>query len=825
MAEPADRLLLPSNTLNGPRQVTGTLRPMRVAYIVDPTDPAVALAAVQSACLTWGGQFHFLIPCAPGGEPAPPWAGALDKHDPDLLIDMVGVAPDYPSNQRARWGRIVWRWERPTQTMLLSGAAVYGALRRWRRLRPEGTTHVAAYFNPLAGHPLALPLAFRFGHIDVRPLDERSRFGDSYESAAHDQFLELAEIDPGTLTEDQLMQFVTDVSPQFPLDAIGPRPGNLNYWSFDDLARGRDTNIGRWTFPQLTTLYIPRRGPSYRLSDPTPEDEPQHDEAYARLVIVVGAPTSVPDLCLAWNLRAQHPAGGPLPVWVAPQWLTRPTIIQNISLSARVEDTTAFARLVSPAEAPQLHLVSASVSRDELAAAGSQLQAVTRDGAELDRFFSPGFKTGLDRQSIVTFRDGLAHVALPDQRELGDFHPLDWLGWAVSIGGYTMPRGSNRYFPRWGASSRTTREGFAGHINAEHIPDKLLAVDTNNGGEIVAGVAAQAGYQAEVSDKGQRAFPVLELLGGDTGLDVLASSRVYKLLLGMAEIEPRRTLRRILREMLGGQPSTEQLDEVQRAVQGSAIGHAQFDRQQRPWDQLQGALGESAEPVIKWLVARRILFRGYEVTCPNCGFTRWHPIDRLAEFHRCDGCQVESPIPIAVNKLDWRYRLNEVVAQAIDQGVLPHLLALRRMRDWPDLLGFLPGVTFTPREGNTPPPREADLFAVKGGRIIVGECKESGSELAERDIDRIAELSDLFGCSRVIYATPTDFSGVAALEQATSRGGAARVEIWQGQDLLDVNAAGSRRYDPPEYLAHIVPRLAARVDSRPAASLPSDWPA
>src|SRR4051812_47537454 len=96
-------LLRPHAVFEGPRRVTIALRPRRLAYLIDPTDSNLALAAIESASLTWGGQFQFLIPCPPTGQPENPWLTALERHDPDVLIDLVGASEEFRKLQHDRW--------------------------------------------------------------------------------------------------------------------------------------------------------------------------------------------------------------------------------------------------------------------------------------------------------------------------------------------------------------------------------------------------------------------------------------------------------------------------------------------------------------------------------------------------------------------------------------------------------------------------------------------------------------------------------------------------------------------------------------------------
>jgi Holliday junction resolvase len=74
---------------------------------------------------------------------------------------------------------------------------------------------------------------------------------------------------------------------------------------------------------------------------------------------------------------------------------------------------------------------------------------------------------------------------------------------------------------------------------------------------------------------------------------------------------------------------------------------------------------------------------------------------------------------------------------------------------------LLPGVLFEPAEGSDRRAIEVDLLAVKGGRVIIGECKAQGRTLDESgtEVQRLAELAALLDCTRVVYATPTNFDG------------------------------------------------------------------
>jgi hypothetical protein len=787
-------LLIESNRLEGPHSVAATVRPRRVAYLVDPSDAAIALAVIEAACLEWGGRFHFLIPCAPGGAPEPVWAGILDKHDPDVIVDLIGAHRAYLAVHTEKWGRWVYRWERPLETMLLVGPVVYGALRQWKAMRSPHQTYTTWHLTPLRGHPLALPIGFQLGHIDRRPMDQNTDVYQSYQSALHRDFLNVVETDPRTLPDEQLAiaAAVSNFS-----------PGSLLARLVLDRTSGHHNH---YALPGLTRQNIAVAEPSYILGGRVDPEYEQHDEAYLRRLVVIGAPDSVPDLCLAWNLRAQRDKTLPFPLWIAPEWLSEPSFLPGIQMALQVGQG---GMLEEGPRATELHLVSATVETARFAGAFGNLPGpvIGHDGTPLDRFFTSAFRFGLTKEMSVLFQKGVADLALPDHREVGSFYAEERIGYTVTIKGYAAPPGSHEYFPRAGQiPSRVAHDGITGFIHAFHTPDKPVRVGTNDGLQLVKGAASQAGYEARMSMPGQRAIAVMSIFGEAAGLDVLASSRVYKVLVGMAETVLRQAIQRVRRDA----------SPEEQVVIEARIDPGQFERLHRTWGQLKGDLGPgvpevASRAIVAWLADRRILLRGYRVKCGTCHEERWYPLSKLGGDERCDACRSVLPPPGDVNGLQWVYRLNDAVARAHDQGVLPHLLAVRRMGVWNnsgdrDYLGVLPGVELTLREEGVKA-NEVDLFAIKAGRVIIGECKVTGSQLKEAEVEDFAALSRRFDCSRIIYATPTDFDDIPEIiERARILSAPAEVETWQHDDLLDFDL----RYGPrsaPVYLAKVAERL------------------
>lgn len=603
MDEGGRSLLLSTRRLEGAQRVTFTARPKRIAYLIDPADPVAALAAVDSACLTWGGAHQFFIPCLPGGRPEPRWRAVLASHDPDHVVDLVGADAAFLAEQEARWGRHAYRWERPTETMDVVGAVVFAALGRWKRVRSQDAAYTAVNFHPLRGHPLALPLAFRFGHLDRRQMDREMIIRGAYEAGRHERLLDLRTVDPGRLAEAELIGAVVDSS--VPPRALAPTlsPGLVHLWML----------------PSLTGVLLRPQGPAYHwgAGGPNPEHS-QHDEAFYGRVVVVGDPGSVPDLCLAWNLRAQRAVRSPFPMWISPDWLARQEVVAGIE-QGRLWTSEG------PSEHGHdrsIHLVSASLDPVALTStAGSLADTVVHDGAHLDRFFTTGFRVGLARAAVVGFRDGVADVSVPDYGELGDWEHGQRIAWTFAVDGHVLPPGTAEDFgdpPAGELGVRAATDGVAGTFDVPYVqPGSLWRVGVHGGQEVVDGLAKRAGYEAEVSDKGRRAIALLRLVGGEPGLRVLASSRVYRLLVDMAEVVERQAVQRAVRRAVE-RLATEALPEGREAalvdgVLRDVVGQSQFDRQHWPWERVRQGLGDGVPPAtakaaVAWLVERRLLF-------------------------------------------------------------------------------------------------------------------------------------------------------------------------------------------------------------------------
>ncbi len=80
--------------------------------------------------------------------------------------------------------------------------------------------------------------------------------------------------------------------------------------------------------------------------------------------------------------------------------------------------------------------------------------------------------------------------------------------------------------------------------------------------------------------------------------------------------------------------------------------------------------------IIQQLYEMNVLLRGKSFKCSSCNSLLWYPLTSITNEMKCYCCNNSINIPIFSKKniLDDSFRLNELVANAVDQGALPVLL-------------------------------------------------------------------------------------------------------------------------------------------------------
>lgn len=765
-----EKLLVPDNRLQGPRVVTVRVRPFRVAYIVPDDDIDIATRVVESCCLTWGGASYFIVPYSRSDGFTLDWLKILQTYDPDDIVDCVGFKEDDEKRFKG-WRQPVHKWKEPLETPLIIGALQYSALysRYSERGKPEGAFAVQPVLERT--HPLFYPVVASFGRLSEEGIDETLERHGVSAAVRYADFFEVREVDFST--DEALV--MGRVAPFLPSQGGVYYPHSL---------------------VELTWAGLPRRAPSYTFGGGTPE-RPQHEESYVHTVLVTGDDRSVSDMCLFWSLSAQRPYAHPFPLWIPVSQLTTPAGKQAVATALAQMDRGGMARLI---QRRGLHIVSTSVSEQDLRTVlDGHISADFCATKELHRFFSSGFRVGFTEDREASFTDGGARVAVPFPEMVRKFASLDPLDIEVSAQDFQLPQSPDLHRHAYGRVGRISRGGMEGFSTVGSWP-QLVPVGIPSAWQCLESMLKDAGYKCETSDKGRLALSVIQLVGGISGLAALASSAIYALLGEMSQAVGRQFFNQRLREILTSfEPKIAEanveglLSTIHEtiATEEQARHHVDFNRVR----QLAGS--EHSEAVMRWLLERRLVFRGVELLCPVCQLRKWYPIEALGSQVECAGCQRSVAVPLRLNVTEWRYRINELYAKAYDQGVLPHLLTIYASYDpypspgKPSTLGFHPGLRIEALDESVAlatgiREMEIDFTEIVDGRLIIGECKTEGSQLDAGTVGRFATIGNHLNCSRLAFSTLTDFEAIRRdLDDARDKFKGV-IDLFERSDLLDV---------------------------------------
>ena len=148
--------------------------------------------------------------------------------------------------------------------------------------------------------------------------------------------------------------------------------------------------------------------------------------------------------------------------------------------------------------------------------------------------------------------------------------------------------------------------------------------------------------------------------------------------------------------------------------------------------------GEECESIVDKLVQSRILLRGMSFRCEACGLLRWYPINEVDEVMQCTGCleSIRPPVRAPIS-----FRLNELVARAVDQGSIPVLLT-QRLLSTHTIRHALALYGLEVAKGKRK--SEVDFITTYQGYLLLAECKEFKNGASPKQIrETVKQLSDL----------------------------------------------------------------------------------
>jgi hypothetical protein len=259
-----------------------------------------------------------------------------------------------------------------------------------------------------------------------------------------------------------------------------------------------------------------------------------------------------------------------------------------------------------------------------------------------------------------------------------------------------------------------------------------------------------AGERGDVtaSQAGRYAQALLGRLGSLGDLAMLASEHAIAILTALA---PSSRLKLAQRVVAAATKTGVTLDEERLAelIKGEA---GFLELQARTAGEIASAAGVKKTELLRTLdglAAAGFVTRAAAVACPTCGYKNVFALREQDERIVCRACHSEFPLPVTdpsrAAERPTYYRLDGLMARAMDQDLLPVLLLLNALRDdQRPLRAAWPGIEIEGAGGTA----EYDLIVSDGETVWVAECKAQASGLP------YAQLDGLLAFCRVQQARP-----------------------------------------------------------------------
>lgn len=274
----------------------------------------------------------------------------------------------------------------------------------------------------------------------------------------------------------------------------------------------------------------------------------------------------------------------------------------------------------------------------------------------------------------------------------------------------------------------------------------LIFLDLPRAEAVMTEWLRERGWKVSLSASGRMASQLVKQLGGTWGVSWLAHKGVIELL-GKLEKE-------------GGMTRE---DVIARLKQVIALDGLHFD----------------SERFLERLIEASALRLGAKIQCPVCTRHNWYELDALKYQMRCRFCLSDFDAPVHSPKnIEWTYRTHGPFASSVSQGAFSVLLVLKFLsgRGSHDH-GITPLFSYTAKKDSKE--LEADLTCLykpstwreTRTQIVHAECKSFNS-FKQDDIKRMKVLASEFPGSALIFATlkeslsPAEIVSIKAMAQS-----------------------------------------------------------
>jgi hypothetical protein len=519
-----------------------------------------------------------------------------------------------------------------------------------------------------------------------------------------------------------------------------------------------------------------------------------------RALFVLEENPSFDELLLFWNVRARRPTFAGQPAIVA----ATTSVLDDAGFAAAMIE---WLHRPPHATKPDLVVTTSEANvervRETLTAAGMKFlddgerwtsySVVPEDRRAPEFAFGPlsisqRLRRGTRSDALIGLREGINPLHLPFPSEL----PAN-LGWAGLV--HVEMSGLPVSFPM--------SDPLAGecHDNAIAVGKDALAVAF--GGNVVpirTELKVPSGpiqlmrhmssvrLSAKVSPAGRIADALIGRLDGVGDLDALAAPNAMSVLDALVAPSRKKLAQRVRQELQSTGVANIDEDAVVRALRREGLF---AELQALTLVQLQGATARPPDallPALGALCDSGHIQRGRALRCPRCNTPAYWRIGELDERITCDACRQEFPLPAIEggSEAPFAYRLDGLVARAMDQDLVPVLLTLRHLMTRPGTGAHVlwwPGLDLY-EHGSDQADYEIDLLVAHEGRLDACEVKKDANAMTHDEAVAVADLAERL-IARPVLAAPTGSWRDEVVELSGERG----IELLGVRALLGVGPA------------------------------------
>ena len=285
------------------------------------------------------------------------------------------------------------------------------------------------------------------------------------------------------------------------------------------------------------------------------------------------------------------------------------------------------------------------------------------------------------------------------------------------------------------------------------------------------------GWTVELSAPGRIAKQMIQQLGGVEGTWILAQEGIIQLLRKMNSSDE--ILTELHKEILKLQRLLKQNDlhtaeqevesfvkdlkkiELQLGGDGKSLLEEHVRNEiQEITNRLGYEIEDAADRIIQQLVDAKVFQLGLEVQCPVCTQRSWYSVKGTDYELQCSSCLTRFSLPHASKEIKWSYRpLGPFSLPNHAQGAYTVLLTLRFFSGFSLLKGATtPLMSFTAqKDGMKPLETDLALFFQESKyrntktEVIFIECKTFNS-FRQKDVDKMADLGKAFPGAIIAFA-------------------------------------------------------------------------